>query len=260
LKRFAAFAPVTAALCLSACASTIGTVTPRPMTSVTSVNVHQHDLTLRLTASRAESMPILIVYATGDAGWWGKDRDLYRHLGEQGYAVVGFSAREYVHHLGKEALLPREVAADYEAIIHAARSSLGLPDSTRVILVGKSRGAGLAVAAAGPNMLKANLAGVLAVGLTGEEEYVHRLRRARPRQLVMLETYSYLPRLGEVPVSVIQSTRDSYVPADEARRLFGPDTRVRELIAIDARDHNFNDAIDTLYAEVARSIQWLIQR
>ena len=251
------------AFCAPGCATTIDRSRPPPITSITSITsviLHQHDLTLRLTAPRAGAPPILLVYATGDAGWWGKDRDLYRHLSRQGYAVVGFSAREYVHHLGKEALLPREVASDYEAIIHTARTSLGLPDSTRIILVGKSRGAGLAVAAAGPNMLKSELVGVLAVGLTGEEEYVHRLRRARPRQLVMLQTYSYLPRLGDVPVSVIQSTRDNYVPAEEARRLFGPDTRSRELVTIDARDHNFNDAIDKLYEEVARAIQWLIQR
>lgn len=238
----------------------MGSMRPLPITSVTSVELHDHALTLRLTAPRAQSPPILLVYATGDAGWWGKDRDIYTHLGRTGYAVVGFSAREYVHHLGKVALLPSEVAIDYESIIRTAKTSLGLPASTRTILVGKSRGAGLSVAAAGPNLLKADLAGVLAVGLTGEEEYVHRFRRARPRQLVMLQTYRYLPQLGDTPVAVIQSTRDNYVPAREARRLLGPDTSSRELIAIEARDHNFSGALDTLYSEMERSLQWLVER
>ena len=222
--------------------------------------LHGHDLTLHLTAPLADSRRILLVYATGDAGWWGQDKDIFNHLSEWGYAAVGFSAREYVHHLGKDALLPREVADDYEAIIRTAESSLGLSRSTRTVLVGKSRGAGLAVAAAGAVMLRLRIAGVLAVGLTGEEEYVHRLRRARPRQLVMLQTYSYLPQLGNIPVAVIQSTRDSYVPAVEARRLFGPDTALRELVAIEAGDHNFGGAHDRLYDELERSLEWLLQR
>lgn len=224
------------------------------------MRLHNHDLTLHLTAPPADARPILLVYATGDAGWWGKDRDIYKELNQWGYAVAGFSAREYVHHLGKNVLLPREVASDYEAIIRLATSSLGMPAATRVVLIGKSRGAGLAVAAAGAQMLKSQLAGVLAVGLTGEEEYVHRLRRARPRQLVMLQTYSYLPQLGSIPVAVIQSTRDSYVPAQEARRLFGPDTPSRELVAIDSNDHNFGGAVDRLYEEMERSLQWIVQR
>jgi fermentation-respiration switch protein FrsA (DUF1100 family) len=200
------------------------------------------------------------VYATGDAGWWGKDRDIYNQLNEWGYPVVGFSAREYVHHLGKDALLPHEVALDYQAIIRTAESSLGLSPSTRAVLIGKSRGAGLSVAAAGAQTLGSQVAGVLAVGLTGEEEYVHRLRRARPRQLGMLQTYSYLPQLRDIPVVVIQSTRDSYVPAGEARRLFGPDTPSRELVAIESSDHNFSGALDRLYDEMERSLQWLVQR
>ena len=259
-RRFAVLTPL-AALCLSSCAPALPRSRVRPLTSETFVRLHDHDLTLHLTAPRAPLRPILLVYATGDAGWWGKDRDVYKKLNEWGYAVVGFSAREYVHHLGKDAVLPREVASDYDAIIRRAASSLGLPASTRVVLIGKSRGAGLAVAAAGAPTLRPLLAGVLAVGLTGEEEYVHRRQRRSPaRQLVMLQTYSYLPQLGDIPVAVIQSTHDSYVPAQEARRRFGPDTPSRELVAIEATDHNFGGAIARLYGEMERSLQWLVQR
>lgn len=230
------------------------------MTSVTFVRLHDHDLTLHLTAPRADAGPVLLVYATGDAGWSGMNRDTYAKLNEWGYAVVGFSAREYVDHLGQDALLPREVASDYEAIIRRAAALLGLPASTRAMLIGRSRGAGLAVAAAGAKTLKPQVAGVLAVGLTGEEEYVYRPRRSRAPQLVMLQTYNYLPRLGDIPVAVIQSTRDRYVPAQEARRLFGPDTPSRKLVAIESNDHNFGGVIDELYDEMERSFQWLVQR
>jgi hypothetical protein len=63
-----------------------------------------------------------------------------------------------------------------------------------------------------------------------------------------------------VPVAVIQSTRDNYIPADQARRLFGPDTPLRALVAIDAEDHNFGGAVARLYAEMEHSLRWLIER
>jgi fermentation-respiration switch protein FrsA (DUF1100 family) len=258
LRRFAMMAPLWA-IGLSACA-TVMPRTARPRTSETAVQLHAHALTLHLTAPTPLARAILLVYATGDAGWWGKDRDLYNHLNQWGYATAGFSAREYVHHLGKETLRPGEVAGDYAEIIRVAVSSLRLPASTRIVLVGKSRGAGLAVAAAGPGMLKSRLAGVLAVGLTAEEEYVRRLRRARPRQLVMLETYSYLTQMADIPVAIIQSTRDHYVAADQARQLFGSDTPVRQLVAVDAEDHNFGGAVDRLYLEMERSLRWILER
>jgi fermentation-respiration switch protein FrsA (DUF1100 family) len=237
----------------------------RPVTSDTSVPLHGHGLKLHLstppnrTPVAAAAIPVLLVYATGDAGWWGKDREIFTRLRAWGYPAVGFSAREYVHHLGKDAVAPQQIAEDFAAIVRAAESALGLPAPTRAVLVGKSRGAGLAVAAAGRFPMKPGLAGVLAVGLTREEEYVYRHFRRSP-QPVMLQTYGYLPRLGSLPVAVIQSTRDNYVPADEARRLFGPDTASRELVPIDSRNHNFDGALDLLYDEMERSIQWIVQR
>jgi len=50
----------------------------------------------------------------------------------------------------------------------------------------------------------------------------------------MIEPYDYLLRLSSLPVAVLQSTRDGYLPADQARQLFGPDTGNHQLHAIDA--------------------------
>jgi len=202
-----------------------------------------------------------LVYATGDAGWWGKDRDIFAHMKMWGYPAVGFSAREYVHHLGQPSVGRDAVARDYAAIVSAAEAELALPASTRAVLVGKSRGAGLAVAAAGGSPQQPGLAGVLAVGLTREEEYVHRqFSGPDPPRSEMLQTYDALPELGEIPVAIIQSTRDDYVPAAEARRMFGPDTPSRELVPIAASDHNFGGALDQLYAQMERSLEWIVAR
>jgi fermentation-respiration switch protein FrsA (DUF1100 family) len=245
-----------------ACAGRWHAAQPAPIAD-TSVRLHDHSLTIHLSAGRQHTSP-LILYATGDAGWWGKDKDIFKRISPWGYPAAGFSAREYVHHLGSstDVVLRGELAADYAAIIGAAETALDLPAATRVVFIGKSRGAGLAVAAAGHPRIRETLQGVLAIGLTREEEYVQH-RSPGPRWaggFVMLQTYDALPQLGAVPIVVIQSTRDQYVPAAEARTLFGPDTPVRQLHAIDAADHNFGGALSVLYQEMTDSFEWLISR
>ena len=243
---------------MSACAHRIDSSVPTVLISETFVTLHGHALRLHLSQPVHDPSPApLLVYATGDAGWWGKDRAIFDHLKDSGYDAVGFSAREYVHNLGKDMLHPAELASDYEAIIATAVAALRMPPATRAVLVGKSRGAGLAVAAAIDSQLNAALAGVLAIGLTREEEYVH---GSRSQELVMLQTYPQVEDLGQLPVAVIQSSNDEYVPAAEARQLLGPDTAWRELVPIESRDHNFGGATDVLYREMKRSLQWILHR
>lgn len=56
---------------------------------------------------------------------------------------------------------------------------------------------------------------------------------------------------------VIQSTNDEYVAAADARRLFGPDSRLHRLQAIEARNHKFSDARDALYETMKQSLLWV---
>ena len=259
LKRSALAA---AALALSACGMhREPVVRPPGVQTVRSLALNGHTLRVHIADTRQarEARPLL-VYATGDRGWAGKDLDVYRHLVAWGYPVAGFDAHDYVKHLGPTAsTTPGRVAADYGAIIAAARNALGLRDTDPVVLVGVSRGADLSVVAAGARPLRTRLSGVIAVALTREEEYVkwfgRRLRRAEARQArndagempQMVQLYDYLPLLRELPITVIQSTRDNYLPAAQARALFGPDTAVRNFIAIDARNHSFAGARERLY-------------
>ena len=219
------------------------------------VQINGHPLTLHVAPGVASQRKALVLYATGDGGWRGKDREVYTQLQSWGYAVAGFSAPEYLKHLPGDTgtTTPIRLANDFVRIVAAARQALQLPESGPVILVGVSRGADLAVVAAGQPGLQPELGGVVAMGLTREEEYVHRRRRPT----AALDMYRYLPRLGDVPLSVIQSTRDNYLAADAARGLFGEDTALRTFHAIDARNHSFAGARPLLYATLHSSLAWV---
>lgn len=208
----------------------------------------------------------LVLFATGDGGWHACDRLLYRAFVAWGYPVVGFSAPNYLHHLKTlpGVTMPARVAADYRALIEFARHGLALPARTPVVLVGFSRGAGLAIVAAGQRELQTELQGVLALALTDEEEHVHRFRwhRARDgaaarRELVTLRPYEWLDHLGRLPLAVIQSTHDGYVPAARARRLFGPDSERRRLVAVDAAGHTFGGARATMLERAQAALEWI---
>jgi hypothetical protein len=229
------------------------------------VVLNNHALRLHFANPGASASLPLLVYATGDGGWHRKDLSAYHQLVTFGNPVVGFDARDYVTHLGAApdaTTTPGRLAADYDRIIVAARDALRLPATYPVVLVGVSRGAGLSVVAAGAPALRPSLSGVLAVALTREEEYVkwfRRLRRRGPGQRgrVMVEVYEYLPRLADMPLAVIQSTHDNYLPAAAARSLFGPDTPYRWFQAIQARNHSFGGARTEMYQSMQRSLQWI---
>jgi len=250
-----------AASCTAGCAAR-----GRPAIADSPVMLNGHQLRLHF-ANPAQGRldagsPPLLVFATGDGGMRRKDLDTYRHLVESGYPIVGFDARDYVTHLGAGATTtPARLAADYQRIIDTARQVLHVSAAYPVVLVGVSRGAGLSVVAAGQRALSRSLAGVVAVALTKEEEYVHWYKRHRggdgAERGVTVDVYEYLPHLGDLPLAVIQSTRDNYLPADAARALFGPDTAHRRFQAIDAGNHSFKGARTELYDAMRAAVAWV---
>ncbi len=234
----------------------------------TYVNLYRHPLEVRL--SHPGSPPeerVLVVYATGDGGWRGLDEELFDWISAWGYPVAGFSSKGYLKNLGyiSETTTPRRLVRDFKQIIDSAERTLELPQDTPIILVGLSRGAGLVVVAAGQGELMQHLAGVVAIALTKEEEHVvhHRLRRrsrsvgAGKPELVEIKTYQYLPRLAGFPVAVIQSTNDGYLPAEAARKLFGPDTDLRKFLPVQARNHRFSGGCAALYQDTMDSLAWV---
>ena len=231
---------------------------PRPLVPDGRASFNGHRLELHFANATVPEPRPLVVFATGDGGMHRKDLDMYGRLAAWGYPLVGFDARDYVKHLGpSETTTPERLAQDYRQIIAAAHEALHLEPGRRVVLVGVSRGAGLSVVAAGE--LRDVVSGVVAVALTREEEYVRWYRRLRvlPRRAVMVDVEEYLPQLGDMALAVVQSTRDKYLRAADARVLLGPDGPRRWLQEVDARNHSFGGARDPMYQALHRAIRWI---
>ena len=194
----------------------------------------------------------LLLYVTGDGGWPGEER-LFERMAPWGYPMAAIDAIDYIDSIKTpdRTLTPAAVAADFQAIIQAAQLGLKLPADHPAILVGFSRGAGLAVAAATQPQLHASLRGALLLALPPDEEFVTDGGRA-------LQTYAALPRLKAVRVAVIQSTRDEILSAANAQRRFGPDGPTRRFRALDAKDHGFAGSLPALEKEMRAALDWIV--
>jgi len=207
----------------------------------------------------------LILFATGDAGWWGASGAVFEHMAEKGYYIAAYNAREVVAPAKKSGnLVEIPAAADaVDAMIVQARRALGLPETTPVIVTGFSRGANLVVFTAGVASLQHHLGGAVAIALTRETDFLRAPAPAeRPPSVKVddkgrIQTYPAIERAGPIPFAVIQSKGDKYVPAEESRRLFGPDTPTRRLYEVDARNHGFSGGQDELIRDLDDALTWI---
>ena len=123
---------------------------------------------------------VLVIYASGDGGWFGTAVDMFKQIAADGYYAVGFSSRSFLRIDEPRGALVDvgELADEYARITSGARRALGLDDRVPVILTGWSRGAAFAVLVASEPAPQGPVAGVVAIGMTaGENLRVDERRR-----------------------------------------------------------------------------------
>lgn len=263
-----------AAACLVAATAGCGGVRPRVPSSpdITERRItaalHTAALPLHVAAMRPLRTPALVLYASGDGGWFGTAIDMWRLVAHEGVATAGFSARTFlkIERPRDASLNPAQLAREYRAIVAAAAPALGLAADVPVILAGWSRGAAFAVLAAAEPRAVPHLAGVIAIGLDATEDLAidgagdesddgATPAASRPGARVF-HPYRRLRRVP-VPVAVIQATHDDYLPAAAARALFGPDSPTRRFITVEARNHRFAGGTAALDQALGDAVRWL---
>jgi len=217
-----------------------------------------------VTPAAPRTREILILFASGDAGYWGVSGAIIEHLAEQNYFLVTYDARQLIAREKKSHTPARlhEVAAFYDTILVDARRSLGIPDTVPVIVTGYSRGANLVVLSAGIASLRHHLAGAVAIALTRQTDYLETPTPDDPLASVLvddkgrLETYAAIPSAGSLPFALVQGTKDSYIGAEEARRLFGPDNPRRRFYEVGG-NHSFRGTRDALMRDLDDALAWI---
>ena len=208
---------------------------------------------------------VLVIFATGDAGWMGASATVFEHIAERGYYAAGFDSRELVkpnRQSGERSSIDDSAKAFGDAFAHVKRT-LGLPDDTPVIVTGMSRGASMTIFTAAHPDLRKGLSGAIAIALTIESDYLRAPDAAvRPPGIKVDEKerilfYPILPLLDSMPIAVIQSTHDRYCPAAESRRLMGPDTPMLRLYPVEARNHGFGGGTKQLLADLDDAFRWI---
>jgi len=223
-------------------------------------------LNLRCAKPKTPSSPaFLIIFASGDGGMRGGSKAIYKHMAEQGHYVAAFSSSEAlkpVKNSGKFMTFA-ELETDIAALMREGKRLLGLPESTPTVVTGVSRGASMVVFAAGEPSLQPNIRGAVAIALTRESDYSTPPAPEERGTAIKLDEkggillYPALDRLGSIPIAVIQSTHDSYVPSAESRRLMGPDTPTRRLYEVEARNHSFGGGQDKMLRDVDEALNWI---
>ena len=238
------------------------------------VHVHGEVLTLHLAAPQtppSASAP-LVLYASGDGGWFGAAVGMFRTIVSSGLPTVGFSTKTFMRLEHRWSNPPTEghVVEGYQQIIDGARALLRLPKDAPVVLTGWSRGASLGVLVATSREADPRILGLVAVGLAADErldieadsddepggaQVPARLNDEPEARSVAM--YPLLSRIAPRRSVVIQASGDKYLGAARARELFGADSPVKRLVAIDARSHRF-DGGEARFAEaLVEAVKWI---
>jgi hypothetical protein len=238
----------------------------------TTVLLHGKPLELHVTAPRTPAADdVVVLYASGDGGWFGEAVDMFRQIGQAGYFAVGFSSRAFlkIERPRGGLVSAAQLADEYGEIVVRARRVLGLDaTTTRTLLTGWSRGAAFSVLVATEPAVANPVIGVIAIGLaegedlqiSGDEDDTDDGPTSPATRRWPFDTYGRIARLGPRPCAVIQATHDHYLPAARARELFGPDTAARRFYVVEAKNHRFSGAKAAFDAAFRDAIEWVVSR
>jgi len=217
-----------------------------------------HKQTLHTYGSRTGD-PIIL--SSGDGGWVHLAPHVAELLAQCGFQVIGFDARAYLSSFtsSTDTLSPEDVIDDYAALVRlAARRGQRAP-----LLIGVSEGAGLSVLAGTGATIKAQIAGVIGVGLGDLNELGWRwtdtaiyFTHSVPHE-PLFSVRSLVERLDPLPLALIHSLHDEYAPASDADRIVHAAKGPARLWSINATNHRFSGNTAEFDRRLIEAIEWV---
>jgi fermentation-respiration switch protein FrsA (DUF1100 family) len=201
-----------------------------------------------------------VLFAPGDGGWRGFAIDIAQVMAKAGYDVYGLDTKRYLESFtGKTALHETDVMKDLREIA----GWIGQGQATRVSLVGWSEGAGLCLLGAASSEGKSVFNGLITLGLPETNilgwrtmDYLSWITKKTPNEPVF-RSLDYIHRVTPLPLWMIQSIKDEYVPLDKSRGLFSAALEPKRFSTIDANNHRFEGNQSELFRLIQEGLRWL---
>jgi dienelactone hydrolase len=201
-----------------------------------------------------------ILFVPGDGGWRGFAITIAETMASWGYDVYALDTKRYLEGFsGKTGLTVADVMKDFRLI-----AELIVKDKKdRLTLVGWSEGAGLCLLEAAAPENKNAFNGLVTIGLGPVNilgwrlaDYLTYVTRKIPQE-PRFQSIEYLPQVTPLPLWMIQSSHDEYVPVSTARDLFSAAKEPKRFELIEANDHRFDRNTTAFFGALRRGIEWI---
>jgi len=250
------FASVVAVLCLL--------VVARGACAADRVDMPLRGRLMSLTVYRPAGVPKgTVIMASGDVGWVGLAPSRAQELASDGYVAVGVNVREYLSAFTSKGahLQPLDIQRDFGELARFLRPKGLLPPP--VVLSGVSEGAGIVVVAAASVENHEWISGVITMGLPQLSEIAWRWSdftswiTKKDADEPSVRATDYLAAIAPVPLVMIQSTKDEYVPEADYRAIEMAAREPKRQVLIAASNHRFTDRIAELRVAYADGLSWI---
>ena len=222
-------------------------------------------LTIYRPANKAAARGTILM-GSGDVGWVGLAVTMAEELSAQGYLVAGINVRQYLSSFtsGKSHLQASDVPGDFLAVRDTLNQNGALVRP--VVVSGMSEGAALAVLAASDAKNHDWIDGVITMGIPPTAELAWRWTdmgawiTKRDADEPSFAPKDVIAGVSPVPLYMIQSSKDEYVPRVEYERLNATAREPKKLVLIDASNHRFTDRRPELRATYTAGLAWIAQQ
>ena len=219
---------------------------------------------MALTVYRPAGVPKgTVIMASGDVGWVGLAASRSQELASDGYIAVGVNVREYLSTFTSKAvhLQPLDIQHDFAELARFLRPK-GLL-APPVVLSGVSEGAGIVVVAAASAENHEWISGVITMGLPQLSEIAWRWSdftswiTKKDADEPSVKATDYLPAIAPLPIVMIQSTKDEYVPEADYRAMEKTAREPKRQMLIAASNHRFTDRMAELRRAYTDGLNWI---
>jgi alpha-beta hydrolase superfamily lysophospholipase len=202
-----------------------------------------------------------VIVSSGDGGWIHLGPHVADLLAARGCFVVGFDAKAYLTGFTGEhsALRLSDEPRDYKMLAAFASAATG----RKPVLIGVSEGAGLSVLAASDPDTKAAIGGVIAIGLPDVNELGWRWKDSltylthHPPNEPAFSAAGVVGGVAPLPLALVQSTHDEFVPVSDTRRIFDSAASPKQLWLIEASNHRFSSNLTEFDARLLEALEWV---